>query len=207
MRYLDVDTWNRKQHFDHFRSLKEPYFAVVVNVNVTKTYNFAKEQKQSFFALYLHKCLTAINAVENLRYRLEGDKVVIHDTIHASATIARPDTTFGFSFIHYSDDFETFNSRFEQEKSRILNSTELFPPVNTEDCIYCSALPWYQFTSHKEPVSGREESVPKLAFGKIFHQDDQILMPVSIAVNHALADGYHVGQFFDVYQQELDKIG
>lgn len=207
MRYLDIENWNRKKHFEHFSKLQDPYFAVVADVDVTKAFQYAKEKKISFFALYLHACIKAINAVENLRYRIEGDKVVIHDVIHASATIPREDTTFGFSFIHYSEDFEEFNSNLEKEKERIVNSTDLFPPVNTEDCIYCSALPWIQFSSHKEPVSGFKESVPKLAFAKFSEKEGRLMMPVSIAVNHALADGYHVGEFFKHYQTELDKIG
>jgi len=207
MRYLDIENWNRKQHFEHFSRLKDPYFAVVADVDVTQAYQYAKEQKISFFALYLHACMTAVNAVENLRYRIQEDRVVIHDVIHASVTIPREDTTFGFSFVHYAEDFETFNKNLGQEKERIIHSTDLFPPVNTEDCIYGSALPWYHFSSHKEPVSGWKESVPKLAFGKYLKKEGKLMMPVSIAVNHALADGYHVGEFFKHYQVELDKIG
>lgn len=207
MKYLDIENWNRKQHFEHFCKLKDPYFGVVVDVDVTKTYQYAKQTKTSFFTLYLHACMNAINAVENLRYRIQEGKVVIHDAIHASATISREDTTFGFSFIHYNENFEEFHRNFESEKERIQHSKDLFPPINTDDCIYCSALPWISFSSHKEPVSGFLESVPKLAFGKTFERDGKLRMPVSINVNHALVDGYHVGEFFNKYQEELDKIG
>jgi len=207
MNYLDIENWNRKQHFEHFSKLLDPYFAVVVDVDVTHAFQYAKEKNVSFFALYLHACIKAINSVENLRYRIQDDKIVIHDVIHASATIPREDSTFGFSFVHFSEDFNVFNENLEKEKERIMRSTDLFPPVNSEDCIYCSALPWYNFTSHKEPISGFKESVPKLAFGKFVKKDGRLMMPVSIAVNHALVDGYHVGQFFESYQKELNKIG
>ena len=32
------------------------------------------------------------------------------------------------------------------------------------------------------------------------------MMPVAIAVSHALVDGYHVGQFVDAFQNSLDNI-
>ncbi|MFY0629543.1 MAG: chloramphenicol acetyltransferase [Flavobacteriaceae bacterium] len=207
MKYLDIDHWNRKQHFEHFSKLSDPYFGVVVDVDVTKAYEYAKQSKTPFFVMYLHACMKAINSVENMRYRIQGDKIRIHDVIHASATIAREDTTFGFSFIHYSEDLQIFYKNFQKEKERIANSKDLFPPINSEDCIYCSALPWFSFSGHKEPVSGRIESVPKLAFGKFSKKENILLMPVSIIVNHALVDGYHVGEFFENYQIELDKIG
>jgi chloramphenicol O-acetyltransferase type A len=176
-------------------------------VDVTKSYHYSKETGISFFVLYLHACMKAINKVENLKYRIQDDKVAIHDAIHASATISREDTTFGFSFIHFSEDFDVFHENFQKEKERIQNSTDLFPPINTEDCIYCSALPWLSFSGHKEPVSGFSESVPKLAFGKFLEKEGKLMMPVSIIVNHALVDGYHVGDFFKKYQIELNKIG
>lgn len=207
MKYLDINTWNRKQHFEHFGKLSDPYFGVVVDVDVTNAYEYSKQTEMSFFVLYLHACMKAINSIENFKYRIQDDKIVIHDVIHASATIPRADTTFGFSFIHYSEDIHVFYENYQKEKDRILNSTDLFPPINSEDCIYCSALPWFTFSGHKEPVSGRMESVPKVAFGKFSKKEGKLLMPVSVIVNHALVDGYHVGEFFTNYQIELNKIG
>ncbi|WP_282073364.1 chloramphenicol acetyltransferase [Polaribacter atrinae] len=206
MKYLDVDTWNRKQHYQHFLSLQDPFFGVTVNVDVTTIYKKSKAENISFFAMYLHACLIAINKIENFKYRIKEDKVLICDAIHASATIARKDHTFGFSFISFSEDFNRFNENYLKEKERILNSTDLFPPINSDSCIYCSALPWFTFTSQKEPVSGvKNESIPKLSFGKIYAESDKIMMPVAISANHALVDGYHIGLFFEEYQKQLDK--
>jgi len=87
MKYLDINTWNRKQHFEHFSKFVDPYFGVVVDVDVTNTYLFSKKTTIPFFALYLHACMKAINSVENLKYRIIDDKIVIHELIHASATI------------------------------------------------------------------------------------------------------------------------
>lgn len=207
MKYLDLENWNRKQLFDHFRTLQDPSFGVVVNVNVTKALQYAKQNNISFFVVYLHKCLKALNSVENFKYRIENNKVTIYDTINASATIARPDTTFGFSYFEFTDDLMEFNNRFQSEKERIINSTDLFPPTYSLGCIHCSALPWLNFTGHKEPVSGnKNDSVPQLAFGKIKEENSQQIMPVAITVNHALVDGYHVGLFFEEFQNQLDKI-
>jgi chloramphenicol O-acetyltransferase type A len=43
--------------------------------------------------------MKAINEVENLKFRIRENKVIVHDVIHASAIILRADNTFGFSFI------------------------------------------------------------------------------------------------------------
>lgn len=206
MKYLNVENWNRKEHFNHYRSLEDPYFSVTANVDVTKAFYKSKKNDQSFFVTYLHACLKALNSIENFKYRIKDEKVVIYNTIHASSTIARNDHTFGFSFIYFNDDFFVFNQNFLNEKKRVLNSTGLFSPINSDDCIYCSALPWVSFTGHKEPYSGqKDESIPKFAFGKMFAEKNKLKMPISVAANHALVDGYHVGLFFDKFQEHLDK--
>lgn len=207
MRYLDIENWNRRQHFNHFRTLADPTFGIVADVDVSSCYKLAKDKKQSFFIRYLHAAIKAINSVENFKYRIEGDKIAIYEVINVSITIARPDTTFGFSFIEFSTFFDEFNANFQKEKERIFNTTDLFPPKYSIGCIHCSALPWISFTGHKEPNSGnKDDSVPQLSFGKIKTVNNKILMPVAVNVNHALIDGYHVGQFFHKFQAELDKI-
>ncbi|APG64237.1 chloramphenicol acetyltransferase [Tenacibaculum todarodis] len=207
MKYLDIESWNRKQHFEHFRTLADPTFSLVVNVDVTNAFRYSKNSDYSFFILYLHACMKAINAVENFKYRIEGDKIAIYNTINASATIARKDNTFGFSYIKFSEDIIEFYANFLQEKERIENSTALFPNEYSLGCIHCSALPWVNFTAHKEPFSGdKDNSVPQLAFGKIKEEENKILMPIAVNVNHALVDGYHIGLFFNKFQEELDNF-
>ncbi|MDH5414699.1 MAG: chloramphenicol acetyltransferase [Flavobacteriaceae bacterium] len=207
MRELNIENWNRKQQYHFFNQFDDPYFAVTVDFDVTNTYKYSKNIGISFFALYLHACMKAINSVENFKYRIQDGKVIIHDVIHASPTILRDDNTFGCSFIHFDESFDQFYRNFEAEKTRILNSTDLFPEQTTEDCIYCSALPWFNFSGHKEPLFGvKKESVPKLAFGKYVKNEEKLIMPVAIAVNHALVDGYHVGLFAKKFQELLDNI-
>lgn len=204
MRHIDLNKWNRKQHFDHFNGLVDPSFAVTVPFDVTKAYQFSKDNNLSFFAKYLHDCMKAINAIENLRYRIVDDKIVEYDVIHASPTIMRANKTFGFSFIDFDDDLNVFIKNFEIEKKRIETTTDLFPPRNSVDCIYCSAMPWLNFIAHKEPFSGENNAVPKIAFGKAQSLSNSLIMNVAINVNHALVDGYHISLFVEKFQENLN---
>jgi len=204
LKKLDINNWNRKHHFNHFNALADPYFAVTIPFDVTVAYKKSKDTKHSFFAIYLHECMKAINEVENFKYRIIEDEVFEYDVINASATLLRADKTFGFSFINFSENFEEFNTNIENEKERIKLSTELYPPVNGLDCIHCSALPWFNFTSQKEPFSGTKDSVPKFAYGKTYKEGNRLLMNVGISVSHALIDGYHVGEFTELFQKNLN---
>lgn len=204
MKELNIDDWNRKEHFHFFNQFDDPYFSVTIDFDVTEIYKYAKQQNLSFFVLYLHACMKAVNSVENFKYRVIDDKIIIHEIIHASATILRKDNTFGFTFIHFDKDFEQFNNNFNVEKERVQSSTNLFPLKESDSCIYCSAMHWFNFSAHKEPVFGlQKESVPKFAFGKFIEKNNKLQMPVAIAVSHALMDGYHVGLFSKAFQDAL----
>ncbi len=204
MKKLNIHTWNRKAHFNHFNALEDPYFAVTVPFEVSKAYRYAKQNGISFFGKYLHDCMKAINNVENFKYRIENNEVIVHDVIHASATLMRSDNTFGFSFINFDEDLGVFLNNINKEKERIENGSDLYPPDNTLDCIYCSALPWFSFTGHKEPFSGITDSVPKFGYSKFEQKGEDLIMNVSINVNHALVDGYHVGLFCEAFQKNLN---
>ncbi|MGB2683877.1 MAG: CatA-like O-acetyltransferase [Olleya sp.] len=205
MKTLDINTWNRKEHFQHFSKLKDPYFGVTIPFEVGNAYQYAKDNNVSFFGVYLHACMQAINAVDNLKYRVVEDTIQVYDTIHASATIMRSDKTFGFSFINFTEDLDGFLTNLSNEVDRIENSPSLFPPVNGLNCVHCSAIPWLNFSGHKEPVSGEMDSVPKLAFSKAVKQDNKLIMNVAINVNHALVDGYHLALFSEMFQKNLNK--
>ena len=205
MEIIDINHWNRKQHYEHFSAMKDPFFGVTVSFDVTKAYQFSKEKKISFFGRYLHDCMKAINEVDALKLRVENENVIKYEIIHASPTIMRENKTFGFTFIKFNEDLSVFLENLEIKKKRVLNSDKLYPPINSSDCIHCSALPWFSFTGQKEPVSGLMDSVPKLAFGKAISQNESLIMNVSINVNHALVDGYDVGLFVKKYQDYLNK--
>src|SRR5216684_2776419 len=52
-----------------------------------------------------------------------------------------------------------------------------------------TVLPWVSFTSFSHARNwGREDSVPRIAFGKFTKENDRTLLPISVEVHHALMD-------------------
>ncbi|RZJ37894.1 MAG: FtsX-like permease family protein [Chryseobacterium sp.] len=109
MKIIDIETWKRKEHFQFFSGMKSSYFGIVTEVDCTETFQLAKDNKESFFAHYLHKSMKAVNSVEEFGYRIVNDEVIAFDVVHVGSTIGRNDGTFGFAYFEYSDDFQTFN--------------------------------------------------------------------------------------------------
>lgn len=206
--FLDLENWNRKEHFLFFKQMNEPFFGVTVEVDCTNAYENAKKLNSSFFIYYLHKTLVAINTIEPFRYRIADDQIQIHDTIGGSATIGREDGTFGFSLIEYDSDFKIFEQIALTEIKRIQNTTGLFTRTFDEDnVIHFSAIPWINFTSLSHARSySFPDSCPKVSFGKMMiSETGKRTMSMSVHVHHGLMDAMHVGQFVDCFQELMNN--
>lgn len=108
---IDIATWNRREHYEHFSAFDDPFFGVTVNVDCTRAYQEAKDKGVSFSLLVLHRIVTAAAAVEEFRYRIEGDRVVCYDSLLPEATVGRADHTFSFAAFEYDPDELVFIRR------------------------------------------------------------------------------------------------
>lgn len=207
MKVIDIESWNRKEHFEFFSKMKSPYFGFTTEVDCTKAYDNAKEKGYSFFAYYLYKSMVAINTVDELKLRMVDDQIILFDEVHVGSTIGREDGTFGFSFFEYSEDFKKFNEGLQNQINIVQNSKGLgisndVLPINH---IRHTTIPWSSFTTILHPTNfDPKECIPKIAFGKFSIKDGRKMMPVSIEAHHGLADGLHLAKYFEEFQKQLD---
>jgi chloramphenicol O-acetyltransferase type A len=80
------------------------------------------------------------------------------------------------------------------------------PAVSGENVIHYSSIPWLNFTSlsHARAFSFKD-SIPKISFGKMTEENGQRRMSMSIHVHHGLMDGYHVGEYVNLFQKLLNE--
>jgi chloramphenicol O-acetyltransferase type A len=197
--YLDIESWPRKAAFEYFRDFDNPFFDVTGPVDVTDLRARAKAAGVPFSRAVLFKTIGVVNACESFRYRLEKGRVVVHEIIHGSTTTLLEDDRFAFQYFEYSDDLGRFLASMDAGRKALDNPPEeMDPRWDRTDLIHVSWMPWVSFTSVSHPRKwGREDSVPKLVFGRFEEREGRLLMPVSVTVHHALMDGLHVGRFFE----------
>ncbi|MDQ0594200.1 chloramphenicol O-acetyltransferase type A [Chryseobacterium ginsenosidimutans] len=208
MTIIDIESWNRKEHFEFFSKMASPYFGFTTEVDCTKAYEKAYEKGYSFFAYYLHKSMVAANSVDELRLRIVDNQVVLYDEVHGGSTIGREDGTFGFSFFHYSESFEIFNEELQKEIKSVQNSKGLgisndILPINH---IRHTTIPWNSFSAVLHPTNfDPKECIPKITFGKFSIREGKKYLPVSIEAHHGLADGIHLARYIEAFQWQLDQ--
>jgi chloramphenicol O-acetyltransferase type A len=134
---------------------------------------------------------------------LRSGQVLIHDVIHGGTTVLLPNESFIMAYFEYDKDFEKFMTAAMRAVDEARSSGR-FDPKPADDAIHFTVLPWISFTSFSHARNfGREDSVPKIAFGKFTEQNGRVLLPFSVEVHHALMDGLHVGRYLARLQELL----
>lgn len=206
-KYLDLANWSRRDLFEFFRGLDKPYFNICTRIDVTNLLALVRLRSRISVSLAYHYfALRVANEIEPFRYRLREDNVIVHDVIHGGTTVLLPNDSFTFAYFTYEEDFQKFALEAGRAVKQAQTGNDPFKPTDRDDTVYFTALPWVSFTSFSHARNwGREDSVPRIAFGKFTPENDRILLPISVEVHHALMDGLHVGRYLTRLEEALRK--
>jgi chloramphenicol O-acetyltransferase type A len=201
---LNLETWERRASFELFKTFTEPYHGVCLRMDCTVTYDYAKKHGLSFFLCLLHRSLFAAPQVENFHTRIVKGKVWRYGRINGGSAVGRANGTIGLGHYQFHDDLRDFvrAAAIELDRVRARNDIEHYTDVNL---IRYSMMPWFDFTSisHARDFT-REDSAPRITFGKMTESNGRRTLPVSIHAHHALIDGLHVAHFVEKFQRTLD---
>ncbi|HEX2267962.1 MAG TPA: CatA-like O-acetyltransferase [Pyrinomonadaceae bacterium] len=208
--YLDLETWPRRDVFEFFRHFDKPYFNVCLRLDVTNLLGELKRwmERPSISLTYHYLALKAANEIEPFRYRLREGRVLVHEVINGGTTVILPNETFTLVYFDYADSYRKFMDGATKAVEAVKNGDGAFRPKHEDDArIHCTTLPWIAFTSfsHARRWWHKEDSVPKISFGKFVQENGRTLMPFSVEVHHALMDGLHVGRYIERMEEMLGR--
>ena len=208
---INIDTWNRKSHFDFYKAFQDPYFNICSSIDVTSAVNYAKQHDFSIFLTLLYLSAQACNQVEAFKLRLTSEQGVAHyNKVQPSATLLTANNTFTFCNFNYNDNLQLFIEQAEMVKDKALLQEGLTQVNNKPEQIFHSIIPWLNFTGYKHASNGNSISNPKIVFGKINEQRvnsrEKRMMPVSVELHHALADGIDVAKYISKFQNNIDSL-
>ncbi len=209
MNYKEIDLkhWKREAQFKFYKDYEQPFFNVTANIDVSKLYQVCKKNNYSFFLTCLYISTKTANSIEEFRIRLDKGKAIIYDKIDSGSTVLKENNTFFFCYLEFFNDLRKFLNH-SREQINIQKDKEFSGGNrNNQAVMYHSTLPWISFTSVQHAQDRKKgNSVPKVVFGKYFKENNKLWMPLSVEVHHALADGYHVGLFFEKFQNEINLL-
>lgn len=204
---IDMEAYPRRSHFDYFRQMAYPYVGLTANVDVTGLLAYAKSRGVSGFHTILWVVSRAVNAIPQLCQRIEGEGIVEYDHCDVGYTVALPDHTFCNCTVDCRGSLEAFlpyaRERQEEASRRhgFVNDDE-----DESGMMFVSCVPWVAFTQCVQPVPSPGDCNPRIVFGKYIREDGRTLMPLHIQCNHALVDGYHLGEFYRLFDEFAAEV-
>ena len=201
MQYIDMENWPRREVYDFMSGIKDPFYAVTFTQDVTQLYDYTKAHGLSFYHALTYLVTRAVNSVENFRYDLDGDKVVLLDERVPSFTALRRETElFYFVNVRANGTMEEFCA---QAAERAAAQTTLFGEEDTRDLLFISCLPWVELTGlTNEGMTDHNDCIPRISWGKWQEEGGRKTLGICLEVNHRLIDGVHIGKF----AQELTRL-
>lgn len=195
IRDIDMNTWPRREIFDFFSPISNPFYSVTFTLDVTNLYRCVKERELSFYYALVYLCTQAVNRVEAFLYTIEDGKVRIYDKRQPSFTdLEKGSELFRMVFVPCEGSLDEF-CRAAKAKSE---SQHFFfdPTAETNDLIYFSCLPWMDVTGlTNERNLDPDDAIPRIAWGKYIDVDGRKQLHISLEINHRLIDGVHLGRF------------
>jgi len=206
MKYIDIETWPRRELFRFYGRMDYPHFNVCADADITRLHPYLKRHGISTFKTVLFGVSKAANAIAEFRLRIRGGRVVSHEVVHPSYTVLGGDHLFGFCETRYTGTIASFFARADRDMDRAKANPVLNDIPGRDDYLFISSLPWVSFTSISHPIHMHPaDSVPRISWGKYKYDRNKILMPLSVQIHHGLADGIHAGAFFEAFQEWVDR--
>ncbi len=206
----DMNTWERAEHFHYYMDLIKTRYNLNVNIDITGFLARLKDRKLKFFPSMLYVVMRAVNDNREFRTCLDADgQPGYWDYCVPSYTVFHPDDkTFSDIWSEYSPDFDTFYQNVLRDMDTWKDVKGVKgKPGRPANFTAVSSLPWLSFTGHGcDTFSDSRMILPIILFGKYFEQGGRILLPFSISVNHASADGYHSAKFLNDVQKYCDEF-
>ena len=204
MRQIDIDTWQRREHFILYSTWDYPHFNMCVNIDLTTFTPFIKRHEISFNVAMVYIVSRAANDISEFKYRIREKKVIEHEIVHPSTTILTNQDLFTYCQLDYIENFSLFAADAVEKISQVKRQPTLEDPPGRDDLLFMTAIPWVSFTSFMHPIDlSPVDSVPRFAWGKFFQDGELMKMPLSVQAHHALMDGIHMGRYFDKVQDYL----
>ncbi len=206
-KYIDMNSYSRKNHFEYFDKMAIPYVGVTVNVDITEFIKCIKENNFPFFLSFCYCAVRAANKIPEFRQRIIDHKIIEFDECLSSHTVALDDGTYCYCELDTNIPYFEFipNAINKQEESKAQKSIS----ETKEEALrkfFISSVPWISYTSLINPVPIPADSNPRITWGKYFKDKKKILIPVSTLCHHAIVDGLHISKFYEALNAELNEV-
>jgi chloramphenicol O-acetyltransferase type A len=195
---VDLETWPRRRHFEHYLRTVPCTYSLTAEIDVTAFVAAARATRARAYIAQVWAIATVVNRHEEFRMTLtESGTPAIWTHLDPSFAVFRAEReTFMSLSAPYDPEFAVFAASAAKVIAEHADSEDLFPqgggPPNTFDI---SSIPWTDFTGFTLHIrDGWSHLAPIFTLGRYVERDGRVLLPLSVQVHHAVADGFHTAR-------------
>ncbi|MGG5507982.1 MULTISPECIES: CatA-like O-acetyltransferase [unclassified Myroides] len=200
---IDRETWSRTPYYDYYRNVLKTKYTVSIKIDITVLMGLYKTKAYKFFPCFLYAIMQALNKNEALRTCIHEGQLGTWNYLSPQFTLFHEDDkTFSDLWSDYHPDFKIFHQNIVSDIERYKNVKGIkVKPGLPFNFIPISCVPWISFESISQDTSHDSDFLkPIIRFGKFYQEHEKTWIPLSIYVNHAIADGYHTSVFLNDLQ-------
>ena len=208
---IDKATYYRKDVYRRFTEDCKCSTSITARLDVSELAAYSKRTGTRFYINFLYILTKVLNSRDDYKmdYWYQTDKLVCYDVIHPTHYVFREETeTCTPVYSEYKEDYPTFYQTVQTDIEKAKSSNE---PARYDEShpnwFDASYLPWVSYDSlHMELPDGYLYFPPVVHWGRYREENGRIMMPVTVRMNHAIADGYLIAKVFDLLEKEMKQF-
>jgi chloramphenicol O-acetyltransferase type A len=184
---------------------------MTARIDVTDLVSLSKEAGTKFYINFLYVLCKALNSRDDYRmqYLWQTDELVCFDVINPTQYIFHEDTeTCTPVYTDYDPDYETFYKNASEDIEKAKQTREYgLDAAGHPNWFDASYISWVSYDSlNIELPDGYLYFLPIVNWGKYREENGRLMMPVTVRMNHAIADGYLVANVFRLLEKEMAEL-
>lgn len=208
-RIIDQESYYRKGVFRHFSEDCKCSTSMTARVDVTDLVSCSEKTGTKFYLNFLYILSRVMNSREDYRmgYLWRTGELICYDTVNPTQYVFHEDTeTCTPVYTEYCEDYERFYANARHDVERAKKTREyVLDMENHPNWFDASYISWLSYDSlNIELPDGYLFFAPIINWGKYREESGRLVMPVSVRLNHAIADGYLVANVFRLLQREIE---
>ena len=210
-RVIDRETYYRKGVFRHFSEDCKCSTSMTARIDVTALAEHSRRAGTKFAVNFLYILSKVLNSRDDYRmgYLWQTDELICYDVIHPTQYVFHEDTeTCTPVYTTYCENYAAFYAGAVADIERAKATREYgLDAANHPNWFDASYIPWLSYDAMNiELPDGYLYFSPIVNWGRYREENGRLMMPVSVRLNHAIADGFLVANVFRLLQREIDAL-
>ena len=210
-RVIDKDSYYRKGVFRHFSEDCKCSVSMTARIDVTALAEHSRRTGTKFYLNFLYLLARTLNSREDYRmgYLWQTEELICYDVIHPTQYVFHEDTeTCTPVYTEYDPDYERFYAGALRDLERAKQTRDYgLDAARHPNWFDASCIPWLSYDSlNVELPDGYLYFAPIVNWGRYREENGRLMMPVSVRLNHAIADGYLLSKVFLLLQEEIERF-